>query len=97
MTMRTFRSDRLLGVVFAVLLVAGCATGPTEGTIAVSVSGLPAGIAPSLTLVGPETVAITQGGSVDLSPGTYAISVDPVVGDRPRRSPSHRARRPTST
>ena len=81
MTMRTSRSSLVLAAAFAVLLVAACATGPTVGTVAVSVSGLPTGIAPSLTLVGPETVAITQGGSVDLSPGTYAVSVDSVLGE----------------
>jgi sugar lactone lactonase YvrE len=80
MTMGTFRSSLLLAFALAALLVAGCATGPTTGTVAVSVSGLPVGVAPSLTFAGPQTVDVAQGGSVQLSPGTYAVSVDSVLG-----------------
>ena len=51
---------------------------PTVGTLAVSVTGLPAGTAPSVTISGPgnftQTVTTASATLTDLDPGSYTIA-----------------------
>jgi len=64
------------------LVVAACGgsepTGPTKGSLAVSVSGLPPAAAASVTVTGPNAFSQVVGPSdvllSDLAPGTYSIS-----------------------
>jgi hypothetical protein len=57
---------------------------PTTGALAVSVTGLPEGVAAAATLHGPDGSARTLTGSVtlqDLDPGAYALVALPVCRD----------------
>lgn len=64
------------------LLLAGCggkdSTGPTSGTLAIGLTGLPATAAPSVTVSGPdgysELVGPTDSTLRDLAPGSYTLS-----------------------
>ena len=58
-------------------------TGPTAGSLAVNVSGLPASAAAAVTVAGPQNFVATVGPSdtalTDLNPGTYTITAAAVT------------------
>ena len=77
-----FRLSSLLPVVFVALLAA-CggskdATGPSLGTLVVSVTGLPAGSTPSVLVSGPDSfshpVSSPSATLTDLTPGAYTVA-----------------------
>src|SRR3712207_3262623 len=70
---------------FLLLLLAGCggdSTGPSSGSLAVTVAGLPAGAAADVSIGGPggynQTVSASQT-LTGLAPGSYTVSADPVT------------------
>ena len=79
----TRRSSGLLAAVFG-LALAGCggeSTGPSTGSLAVTVSGLPGGAAADVTVLGPGafTRALTVRQTLSgLTPGAYTVSADAV-------------------
>lgn len=86
MTRSIFSATRLLVLALSIA-VAACGGGgdplapPTVGGVAVTVTGLPAGTAASITLTGPGGFShvMTGSGTVDgLTPGTYTVSASAV-------------------
>lgn len=69
------------------LLLAACggdSTGPTSGSLAVTVSGLPGGTAASVGVSGPGGYSRALEGSATLNglpPGTYTVTADAVMAD----------------
>ena len=76
------RSNRLLPFCFALLAACGSnPTGPSTGSLAVTVNGLPSGASGQVTVTGPGSYAHDLGASETLSglaPGTYTVAAEAV-------------------
>jgi hypothetical protein len=91
----TRRASGWIGAVLG-LLLAGCggeSTGPSTGSLAVTVSGLPGGASADVTVLGPGGFSRALTGSQTLSgltPGAYTVSADLVSagGDLYAASPT---------
>ena len=93
---RSIRSATRLLTLAVPLVLAACGGGgdplapPTVGGVAVTVSGLPAGTAASITLTGPGGFShvMTGSGTVDgLAPGTYTVAAGTVSTPGARTRP----------
>lgn len=79
--MRPIRHWRLL-LAAGLVLLAGCggkdATGPTAGSLAIGLTGLPAAAAPTVTISGPDGFSALVGPADstlrDLAPGSYTLA-----------------------
>lgn len=78
---------RLIPLVLA-LLAAACGgsdpSGPSTGSLALAVSGLPSGTAAAITITGPGGYSHASEGSETLSgltPGAYTVAADPVTSN----------------
>lgn len=75
----------LVGLVWpllAAVLLVGCPSGPTTGTLAVFVNGLPAGVEASIRIAGGSIdTTVTASGTLQLPPGLYAVTVNPAFGN----------------
>ena len=108
MTRSIRRATRLL-ILGVPVVLAACGGGgdplapPTVGGVAVTVTGLPAGTAASITLTGPGGFShvMTASGTVDgLTPGTYTVSASAVStsgGGYAPTAPSQSVSVPAST
>jgi len=68
-------------LMLAATVTVACAPGPANGTLSLSVSGLPDGVAAAVHVAGAGVALdLTAAGSVRLPAGTYTITVMPVVG-----------------
>lgn len=77
---RNLRSTSiLLGLFVMAMVLASCTVAP-KGTLDLSVVGLPAGVAASVEISGPDgfSETVTSDASLSVAPGTYAITPGPV-------------------
>jgi glucose/arabinose dehydrogenase len=89
-----------LGIVVAAAILTGCGSGgdgtsqprgPTTGSLAVTISGLPAGTSAAVTVTGPAGFSRSVTGTEtlgQLTPGSYTISASSVTASDGRYAPS---------
>src|SRR5512138_1674078 len=85
------RSVYLMAVCLLGAACAGDPSGPVLGRLAVTVSGLPAGVAPALTVTGPGGYAHDLAASAtlsDLTPGSYTVTAASVSSGGAEFDPS---------
>ncbi|CAN5765639.1 hypothetical protein BH24GEM1_BH24GEM1_27960 [soil metagenome] len=80
-----------IALVFALAACGGGPTGPTTGSLALAVSGLPAGVEADVTVSGPGGFSRQVDGSGTLSglpPGSYVVSASGVAAGAAHYAPS---------